>query len=96
VQRLVITLIVWAASGPSAWADSFRCGVHLVETGESDVNVETWCGTPTRKAPLPARRGRVTGEVWTYDRGSTEFVRFLVFVAGKLESIERGDYGVSG
>jgi hypothetical protein len=96
VRGLVITLIVWAAAGTSpARADSLRCGVHLVETGESAENVESRCGAPTRKAPLRGRRGRVFGEVWTYDRGGTEFVRFLVFIAGKLQSIETGGYGSS-
>ena len=89
-----IAIVVGGALGvPGAGrAESLRCGVHLVQPGDSAAAVEAWCGPPTRKVPIPGKR-RVLGEAWTYDRGSTEFVRYLVFIAGTLQSIEQGGYG---
>ena len=35
----------------------------------------------------------VTYEVWTYDRGASEFVRTLTFTRGILREVEVGGYG---
>ncbi len=32
-------------------------------------------------------------EVWTYNLGSTQFIRYLTFRDGKLVAIKTGDYG---
>ncbi|MDZ7699792.1 MAG: DUF2845 domain-containing protein [Deltaproteobacteria bacterium] len=32
-------------------------------------------------------------EVWTYNLGSTQFIRYLIFKNGRLTHIKTGDYG---
>jgi hypothetical protein len=44
---------------------------------------------PYRDTGLPAYRY----EVWTYNLGSSQFIRYLRFKDGRLVQITRGDYG---
>lgn len=40
-----------------------------------------------------SRTVEVVIDEWTYDRGSTKFVRFLIFEQGKLVRVEKGRHG---
>ena len=80
----------------AAYASGFDCpptGAYI-EEGQSMSDVESACGPPTTRVSKEGRRGTVT-ERWTYDFGPAYFVRTLVFVAGRLVSIEEGGYGQS-
>jgi hypothetical protein len=80
--------------------DSFRCGSHWVELGESSASVEHACGPPRE---IHRTAGRVQNgdgtsmfieyETWTYDLGPVTFSRLLVFSDGVLTSITTGEYG---
>ncbi|MCF8144336.1 MAG: DUF2845 domain-containing protein [Deltaproteobacteria bacterium] len=37
--------------------------------------------------------GKIQVEVWTYNLGSTQFIRYLTFRNGRLVAIETGGYG---
>jgi len=88
------------ASGYSTW----RCGSRLIATGDSASRVLSRCGDPayvTTSAELVTFRlvsglevtRLVSVEEWTYDRGSRELLRYLVFRDGHLIRIATGTYG---
>ncbi len=88
------------ASGYSTW----RCGARLIATGDSASRVLSRCGDPsyvTTSAELVTFRlvsgievsRLVSVETWTYDRGSRELLRYLVFRDGRLMRIATGSYG---
>jgi hypothetical protein len=88
------------ASGYSTW----RCGSRLVATGDSASRVLSRCGDPAyvqTSAELVTFRlvsgievsRLVSVETWTYDRGSRELLRYLVFRDGRLIRIATGTYG---
>lgn len=58
-------------------ADTMTCGQALVETGDTEYQVEQKCGKPTAKEM----------NRWIYDRGSDEFIYELNFEAGQLTHI---------
>jgi Protein of unknown function (DUF2845) len=90
----------------SAWAvgSSFRCGSRLIGPGQTTNDVYALCGDPTerdvatelvtfRVAPDVAVTRPVVVDVWTYDRGPQQFVRFLTFRNGVLVDVDEGSYG---
>ncbi len=90
----------------SAWpvGASFRCGSRLVGPGQTTNDVYALCGDPTeralatelvtfRVAPDVAVTRPVVVDVWTYDRGPQQFVRFLTFRDGVLVDVDEGSYG---
>jgi hypothetical protein len=94
-----------AAAGPPALPRA-RCAARFHE-GESAYEVLARCGEPAfRDARLDVRTRiledgsvlqadsvDVTVELWTYDFGSSTFVRLLTFEDGRLVRIETGGYG---
>ncbi len=88
---------------------AFRCGTHLVNKGDHFGEVLKKCGKPTfeekwienriiyaRPHPLlpsEATTGGVVIQLWTYNRGSNQFIRQLRFENGILKRIETLDYG---
>jgi hypothetical protein len=85
--------------------DGLRCGEWLVVSGAGQAEVAAKCGPPTDVATRHERRSvrgltflhggtfRCSVDVWTYDRGPTEFVRTLTFADGVLETVAVGNYG---
>jgi len=79
--------------------DGVRCGEWLVVAGAGQAEVAAKCGPPTDVATRHERRrvrgstSRCTVDLWTYDRGPSEFVRTLTFADGVLESVAVGNYG---
>jgi hypothetical protein len=96
---LVASLFIVAATALPAAAldDSFRCGVHLVNVGDSEEAVVEKCGRPTKSIRKTARWQDFTTTVdqWTYDLGPTQFARILTFdvTANRLMTIVLGGYG---
>jgi hypothetical protein len=88
---------------------AFRCGTHLVDKGDHYGEVLEKCGKPTfeekwvearyihvRPHPLllpELTAGSVLIQLWTYNRGSSQFMRQLRFENGILRRIETLDYG---
>lgn len=84
-------------------ADSFRCGSKLVSTGMKKADVWFRCGEPVWRDKftdewydtrddffLPHMAEQ---EVWVYNFGPTQLLRYLRFENGTLQSIETGDRG---
>lgn len=90
-----------AASAHASFYSTWRCGSRLVATGDSASRVLSRCGDPAyvnTSAELVTFR-LVSGieitrlvpvETWTYDRGSRELLRYLVFRDGRLIRIATG------
>ncbi|HEX9104281.1 MAG TPA: DUF2845 domain-containing protein [Polyangia bacterium] len=79
--------------------DGLRCGQWLVSTGAREAEVADKCGPPTSvtadRRCFATRHGVrcLSVDVWTYDRGPTEFVRTLELEYGVLVRVSVGDYG---
>jgi len=78
------------------------CGRTVVLPGATSREVLDRCGAPTRRQslegrPLAARGAGKKGgggrEVWVYDLGSRQLVRYLTFDRGRLRAIDFGGYG---
>lgn len=76
------------------------CGRTVVLPGATAREVLAKCGQPTRRQGMDGkpRGGRAKGasrgrEIWVYDLGSRQLVRYLTFERGRLHSIDFGGYG---
>ncbi|HEY8514576.1 MAG TPA: DUF2845 domain-containing protein [Candidatus Binatia bacterium] len=76
------------------------CGRTVVLPGASKREVLAKCGPPSRRQSFDGKplRGKVKSkggsrEVWVYDLGSRQLVRYLTFDRGRLRSIDFGGYG---
>ena len=75
------------------------CGRTVVLPGATAREVLEKCGSPTRRQGLDGkpRAGRAKGgggrEIWVYDLGARQLVRYLTFDRGRLRSIDFGGYG---
>jgi hypothetical protein len=91
-------LAVPVATSPAA-AEGFRCpsSGRFVEVGDSTAKVERSCGPPKQREDECTENGYCftakIGERWVYDFGAAYFVRYLLFLDGKLSQIADGDYG---
>jgi len=108
-RRMLVVALCFAGIGRAvpglAWDRTMSCGSGLVVVGASQSEVLSKCGEPTSRASSGQGSGRSggsrrgarssgsAGEVWTYDRGSSQLVRELHFKRGQLERIEVGGYG---
>lgn len=80
-------LVVCTVLSTHAWADSMRCGVHLVTPGDTKPEVLQHCGEPElREVVSGANEPRV--EQWYYKRGVGQFPRVLTFEGIRLVRIE--------
>jgi len=76
----LLTGLVLAST--AALGDSFYCGTHIIEEGDSKVKVEEYCGQPTSQSY----------DQWVYDRGENKFTITLHFGAdGTVDQIEETD-----
>ena len=62
-----------------------RCRGGLISIGDSRFSVMEKCGKPTYEQD--------DGNVWIYDYGPEEFVRYITFVADTVERLQVGGYG---
>ena len=63
----------------TSFAESFRCGSHVIETGMEQSKVREYCGPPTEEA----------GWTWHYDRGPGRMTMLVHFEAdGTVNRIE--------
>ena len=99
---LVAALIAGSVSAGSAAAETIRCG-SWISTPEMTVDeLLEKCGEPTTKTvdvvdvhgpnangAGNSKRGTVTVEKWTYDRGSGSFDMVVTIEDGKIKSMQR-------
>jgi len=93
---LKIALPGMLAAGVALAGDTpFRCGSRIINTGMSRDEVQASCGVPTRhrkefrdvRSPNNLVLGQTEVDFWTYEAYSA--TRLLVFVDGRLQSIDR-------
>ena len=106
MTRILTALFLISLSLPGY---AFRCGTHLVDRGDHYGEVLKRCGKPTFEEkwvenrfihvrphpllPYQLTTGGVVIQLWTYNRGSKQFMRQLRFENGILKKIETLDYG---
>jgi hypothetical protein len=104
MSRLSIAsvLAVLLGSLPPAGADTFRCGQRIATTDMSVEELLDACGEPTSRSVEEidvygpnvhgagnVKRGTITVERWTYDRGPQAFAMVVTIEDGVIKSIER-------
>ena len=95
---LTAVLFLPAAAG----AETFRCGQHIASPDMSVDELLDKCGEPAQKSVEQVdvygpnthgagniKRGTVTVEKWTYDRGSQASAMVVTIEDGKIKSMER-------
>jgi hypothetical protein len=93
-----------ALAGGAAASNSWRCGNRLVHDGATRSEIVRICGAPSdRNASVEYRSARLRSgeeilqavlvEVWTYNRGPRQFIRYLTFRDGLLDDVSEGGYG---
>jgi hypothetical protein len=87
---VIIIIVLMASAGR---AGSMRCGTEIVRVGDPTIEVIQKCGEPDLKE-LIKTNGLIV-EKWTYNCGSTRFMRILTMKGGKVDRIETADYGTS-
>jgi hypothetical protein len=98
-----VVLAMALASG-TAHADSFRCGQWIASPDMTVEELLQKCGEPTHKVVEVidifgpnvhgagnVKRGEMTVETWTYDRGSQSFAMVVRIEDGKIKSMERAE-----
>jgi hypothetical protein len=102
--RIALALGVLAGAQDASAGGSFRCGNRLVSHGSSSFDVVRRCGGPAFRSfsidyvTVRLRHGvevlrAVPVEVWTYNLGPRQFLRFLTFRNNRLVHVGEGDYG---
>ena len=93
-----------AAPGVASASNTWRCGNRLVHIGAARGEVTQICGAPTeRKSSVEYTSVRLRSgeeilqavfvEVWIYNRGPRQFIRYLTFHDGRLDDVSEGGYG---
>ena len=67
--------------------DSLSCQGGIVNIGDTRFSVLEKCGKPTFADNY--------GDLWVYDFGPEEFVKYVTFVGDEVERIQVGGYGKS-
>lgn len=93
-------------SPPPVRANAVHCGRTVVRPGDRAPDVLRKCGPPTgrlrldgrpqnrRRAPTRSQGGGGRArEVWIYDLGPRQLVRYVSFVGGRVVAIDLGGYG---
>ncbi len=101
IATLILPVLLLTAL--PAQAESFRCGSRIVSEDSTVEELLALCGEPTSRTietvdvygPSVSgggrvRRGTVTIEKWTYDRGPQSFPMVVTIEDGKIKSMERG------
>jgi hypothetical protein len=88
---ILVLCSFWAISAASSYG--LRCGTALVSVGDSTAEVIAKCGEPEEAEVVLGVFDTI--ERWTYNFGSTKFIRYLRFVNDRLTAIRTGQYGNS-
>jgi hypothetical protein len=103
-NRIVLFLMAILLLAPPAIAETFRCGQWIASPDMSVDELLEKCGTPTNKTVEVVdvygpnvhgsgniKRGTMTTEKWTYDRGSQASAMVVTIVDGKIKSMGRAE-----
>jgi len=74
-----------------ASARTIRCGTEIVSVGDPTIELIQKCGEPDLKE-LIKTNGYIV-ERWTYNCGSTRFMKIITLKGGVVQRIETADYG---
>ena len=85
-----VTICVLAMADYSP-AQSLRCGQKIVGVGDPTIELLQKCGEPDLKEVLKTNGFII--EKWTYNCGSARFMKILTLKGGKIQKIEKADYG---
>jgi len=101
---VAVAAVAGLAVAQPAFAEGFRCGQRIAT---ADMTVEELlgaCGEPTSKnveivdvygpnvhGGGNVKRGTVTVETWTYDRGSQAFAMVVTIEDGKIKKMGRAE-----
>ena len=96
--------VVGLAVAQPASAEGFRCGQRIATPDMTVAELLEACGEPTTKnveivdvygpnvhGGGNVKRGTVTVETWTYDRGSQAFAMVVTIEEGKIRKMERAE-----
>jgi hypothetical protein len=104
MHKPIVTLAAVAALAVAqpAFAEGFRCGQRIATPDMTVAELLEACGEPTSKnveivdvhgpnvhGGGNVKRGTVTIETWTYDRGSQAFAMVVTIEEGKIRKMER-------
>ena len=100
-RQFIVLLAAGLALSGAAQAETFRCGQWIASPDMSVEELVEKCGEPNHKdvevidvfGPNASgagnvKRGTVTVEKWTYDRGSQSFDMIVTIEDGKIKSME--------
>ncbi len=95
---LAAAVVLVASSGVAE--AGLTCGRSVVLPGAGKGEVLAKCGPPTSRRAMDGKalQGRASArgggrEIWVYDLGSRQLVRYLTFDKGRLRGIDFGGYG---
>lgn len=106
-SKLVAVLVALVLLGGGTAHAALTCGRSVVAPGDTAAEVLEKCGEPSRRQSVDGKPktgrvkttsgGKAKGgggrEVWVYDLGARQLVRYLTFDRGRLRAIEVGGYG---
>jgi Protein of unknown function (DUF2845) len=99
-------LVLMAMPYVNAYAESIDCKGGIVSTGDSRVDLVTKCGEPDWKDSHDEviseridsdtkRKLIVVVDEWTYNFGTSQFIRIVTMKNGRITDIQTGGYGYS-
>ena len=88
-MRWMIAIGLILATSVAQADDVFRCGINLVQVGDSVLEVEDNCGPPQQVAPLVNEFGEQVGIIWYYRGDFGKADREVTFSSGRVIRIER-------
>lgn len=104
MKHAVAFALAGLALAGSAAAETFRCGQYIASPDMSVEELLEKCGEPDHKTVEQVdvygpnasgagrvKRGTVTIEKWTYDRGPQAFAMVVAIEDGKIKSMERAN-----
>lgn len=99
---IAVAAVVGLATAQPALAEGFRCGQRIATPDMTVEELLEACGEPTDKSVEVievygpnaqgagnVRRGTITVETWTYDRGSQAFAMVVTIEDGRIKKMER-------
>ena len=101
---VAVAAVVGLAIAQPAFAEGFRCGQRIATPDMTVEELLEACGEPTDKSVEIVdvygpntqgagniKRGTVTVETWTYDRGPQAFVMVVTIEDGKIRKMGRAE-----
>ncbi len=86
-SKLVSCAIVLMMISHIAAASTMRCGTHIIQVGDTKIEVLKHCGEPDL-TDLISGLEDIKTEIWYYDRGSTGFLYIVTMRGSKVSRIE--------